>query len=314
LAETICTELKAGQFDLLESQYRDFADRVHQIQPDGTPKNWIYFWSFELGAAKTKSLEAAQVFTQKIRDWLGGRPNSVPATLALENALLGECDCLHTLAEAQHLDMKDPELNQQVQARVDEITSRMKAVPVEELPKLMSEPQYYAVVMHLYILEGVDYDRVQALMHAAQDCDPYYVPFYTLAISFLSNRRVHDSSLPRPEIWLTDLFKPTPLDSDEEVRRKTETYARTISALAPEVTHLDIGLIDWPLLKTGLKDLVQDYGPETNWATRLLSDSWATKDKEAAREALSEIQGSYSPEIIIHPDAFQAIAKWAEEN
>ena len=87
LAETICTELKAGQFDLLESQYRDFTDRVHQIQPDGTPKNWIYFWSFELCAAKAKSLEAAQVFTQKIRDWLGDKPNSVPATLAVENAV-----------------------------------------------------------------------------------------------------------------------------------------------------------------------------------------------------------------------------------
>jgi hypothetical protein len=141
LAETICVELKAGHFDLLESQYRDFANRGHQIQPD---------------------------------------------TLVLENALPGECDCLHTLAEAQHLDMKDPELNQQVQARVEEITSRMKAVPADELRELMSEPQYHAVEIHLYILEGVDNDRVQAHMHDAQDRDPCHVPFCTWAISFLS--------------------------------------------------------------------------------------------------------------------------------
>jgi hypothetical protein len=36
----------------------------------------------------------------------------------------------------------------------------------------------------------------------------------------------------------------------------------------------------------------------------------ATKDKDAAREALSVIQGNYAPEIITAPDVFQDIAKW----
>jgi hypothetical protein len=54
------------------------------------------------------------------------------------------------------------------------------------------------------------------------------------------------------------------LDSDEEVKRKTETCARTISILAPKVTHLDLGLIDWAALKAGLKNLIQDFGTNTN--------------------------------------------------
>lgn len=42
LAGTILTQVKTGQFDLLESEYRDFQDRRHQVLPDGTPKSWIF--------------------------------------------------------------------------------------------------------------------------------------------------------------------------------------------------------------------------------------------------------------------------------
>ena len=49
LSDKVVNEVRAGQFDTLESQYRDFTDRERQILPDGTPKNWVFFWSFELG-------------------------------------------------------------------------------------------------------------------------------------------------------------------------------------------------------------------------------------------------------------------------
>ena len=61
-----------------------------------------------------------------------------------------------------------------------------------------------------------------------------------------------------------------------------------------------------------MKNLVQVY-PGTDWPTIYLTDAKAAGDKEAAREALWIIQGNYSPEVIIDPDAFQSLSEWAEE-
>jgi hypothetical protein len=48
---------------------------------------------------------------------------------------------------------------------------------------------------------------------------------------------------------------------------------------------------------------------EHQLATRYLTDAYALEDKDAAREALSVIQGNYAPEIISAPDVFQDIAQ-----
>src|SRR5260370_27927614 len=45
LAKSVISELQAGNYDLLESQYQDFKT---QIQPDGTPKIWVYWSAFEM--------------------------------------------------------------------------------------------------------------------------------------------------------------------------------------------------------------------------------------------------------------------------
>jgi hypothetical protein len=52
--------------------------------------------------------------------------------------------------------------------------------------------------------------------------------------------------------------------------------------------------------------------PEEFFRTRLglgSSEQRNREDKDAAREALSVIQGNYAPEIISAPDAFQDIAQ-----
>jgi hypothetical protein len=104
------------------------------------------------------------------------------------------------------------------------------------------------------------------------------------------------------------------LDTEPESKRKSKAYAMAISLLDPAVTPLDINLVEWPLLKAGLKSLIEDFGPETNWPTRLLVNAYAAKDREAAKEALKIINGNYSPEILVHPEQFQDLAKWAEED
>jgi hypothetical protein len=113
----ITNQLEHGQFDALEAQYLQFTDREHQIQEDGTPKSWIFFLSFERAAANAKSIPEAKAITEKIIDWLDRNPRSVPATLALENALLGEADCIHRLVQEQHRNINDPFLNQLIADR-----------------------------------------------------------------------------------------------------------------------------------------------------------------------------------------------------
>jgi len=100
-ADIILTQLKTGQFDALESEYQDFRDEEHQRLPDGTPKSWIDFWAFEL-ATTNSDLQDSADFVQKIRQWLAVKPYSVPALLALENSLLGECEHIRNQTIEQH--------------------------------------------------------------------------------------------------------------------------------------------------------------------------------------------------------------------
>jgi hypothetical protein len=72
--------------------------------------------------------------------------------------------------------------------------------------------------------------------------------------------------------------------------------------IPPQAAKINIELVDWPTLKAGLKNLIQDYGPNTNWPSRYLAAAVAMQDKQAAREALALINGNYSPEIITAPD------------
>jgi hypothetical protein len=130
-------------------------------------------------------------------------------------------------------------------------------------------------------------------------------------VVWLTNRRKHDASLPRPEIWLTDRLKPTLLDSDDTVKRKTETYAQVISFTSPEKVKFDPSLVDWQTLKAGLKNLVQDYG-NSGWPSRYLLAAFQEKDREATKEAFVIVGGNYSREII-HPDTYREIAKWVEQ-
>jgi hypothetical protein len=79
--------------------------------------------------------------------------------------------------------------------------------------------------------------------------------------------------LPRPQVWLTDHFKPGPMDSPEEKVRKERTYAQIITFCPERPVQFDIKLLDWPTLKEGLKNLIQTCGANTNWSTRYLTDA-----------------------------------------
>ena len=312
LAGSILTELQTGQFDVLESQYRDFKN-PGQIQADGTPKSWIYFWTFSQATLGASSLEEAEAITSKVREWRQVKPNSVPALLALCDSLLGECEKIRNQSIVKAQDPStDPETVGQLQSRVDEIATAMKAVPYEDLPALVSEPEYSAATVHLYALTTTGYDRFQAVdRHLQQSSDPYYVPFYSNAVVWLTKRRKQDASLPRPEIWLTDRLKPTLLDSDDTVKRKTETYAQVISFTSPEKVRFDPSLVDWPTLKAGLQHLTEDYS-NSGWPSRYLLTAFQERDREAAREAFGIVGGSYSPEVISR-ETYEQIAKWLEQ-
>ena len=311
LGGDLIAELRTGQFDVLESQYRDFKN-PGQIQADGTPKSWVYFWTFSQATLGAASLEEAGTITQKCREWRQAKPDSIPALLALSNCILGECEKIRNQFIDKRPDpQQDPETVQQLQARVDEIAADMKAVPYQDLPTLVSEPEYSSVTIHVHILTTAGYDRFQTVDRDLQAADPYYVPFYSNALVFLTNRRKHDASLPRPEIWLGDRLRPTLLDSDDVVKRKTEAYARVIAFTSPDKVRFDPSLIDWPTLRAGLENLAQDYG-NSEWPSRYLLTAFQEKDKEATKEAFDTVAGNYSREIV-HPDTYQEIAKWVEQ-
>jgi hypothetical protein len=311
LASNILSELRTGQFDVLESQYQDFKDQ-RQIQPDGTPRSWIYWWAFSQGTLGASSLEDAEAITAKIREWRQVKLDSVPALLALCDAILGECEKIENQSIAKNLNPSAaPEIVQQLQTRVNEIAAAMKAVPYKDQPTLFAEPEYFAVTVHVYNLASVGYDRFQDVDEQLQAADPYYVPFYSQALVWLTNHRKHDMSLPRPEVWLNNRVKPSLMESDDVIKRKTETYAQVISFTSPDKVHLDVNLIDWPTLKTGLKNLVQDYR-NSGWPSRYLLTAFQEKDREAAKEAFGIVGGNFSPEVI-QPDKYRQIAQWIEQ-
>src|SRR5215831_14353845 len=86
LAETILLQLKTGQYDALEGEYQDFKD-PRQHLPDGTPKEWVYFWSFEVACTNTPIADSVD-FMKKMHEWLSLKPASIPALLCLNQALL----------------------------------------------------------------------------------------------------------------------------------------------------------------------------------------------------------------------------------
>jgi hypothetical protein len=314
LAKTVIAELEAGQFDLLESQYRDFKT---QTQPDGTPKVWVYFWAFDHRKYLygSNAEEKGKLLTQKAQEWLKEKPDSVPALLVLWSSLFGECtDILRDKWEAADLGSRDPKAVTEIQARIDEFRSSHERFPVQAIAVLEAEPQYYVANVQFFSFLRVKYELFEHLDHDLEHYDPYYSPFYLYGCLWLANRRVKDPGLPRPEVWLTDHFEPTALDSEEDRIRKCRAYAQTITSNVETGFQFRNELLDWPTLKTGLQDLVRIYGPETNWPTLYLVYAYAHKDKEAAREALSVIRGNYATEIVTNPLVFQDISKWAEED
>jgi hypothetical protein len=70
------------------------------VLADGTPKSWLFFAAFY---AQTQSFVAdlgeGDAFVQKLREWRAAKPDSVPAWLALCNALTGECDWIWKTAD-----------------------------------------------------------------------------------------------------------------------------------------------------------------------------------------------------------------------
>jgi len=303
LGGTIVSELEAGQLDLLENQYQDFQSRT---LGDGTSKFWVYFDAFFTKTSFAGSLQEATSFTEKARQWLRERPDSVPAVLALLECLLGQCQYLRKSFLAGTTP-KDPE---QIETRRFEIDSLLRTFPAQDA--LVASPQYYSTTIQFFPLTAADYKIFQDLEHDLTHIDPYFAPFYIRSLSWLKFKRQKDTSFPRAEIWLLDHLKPTALDSDEERAKKCRTYAQVLAFDRDKDQPLDATLLDWPTLKAGLQSFIQIYGPETDWPSRLLAYSWQFKDKETAKEALSIIQGNYSSEIFTDPTAFQDLGKWLE--
>lgn len=310
-AQSVIAALNNEQFDLLESQYRDFKG---QTLADGTPKLWVWFSAFERATRYwAANLEEADLVVQKAARWLETRAGSIPAVLALDETLMGECRSIRHHAKTAH-DTFAPETVRQLQTRIDRINSVMLTFPVRDVAALQAEPQYYATNAELMIFLETPFETIRQLDRDLEQYDPYYALFYINAVHWLFTRRTNDPTLPRPEVWLTDHFRPSPLDSDENRIRKCRTYAQILSFDLAKQDRLQLPLLDWPTLKAGIQDFIQTYGANTDWPTRYLVDAWAYQDKPAARVALKIIQGNYSPEIITEPTVFQDLSKWAEED
>jgi hypothetical protein len=310
LARTLLQQLQTGEFDALESEYQDFRDQEHQIEPDGTPKSWVYFWAFE-SSTTISSLEDSGGLVDKIKQWLAAKPYSVPAMLAFENALLGECEYIRHEATAKHLGMNDPGVLQQLKERADQITGLMQSIPGDKLPELYAEPQTCATLVHLYTINTAGYDRFKTVEDNLTALDRYYCPYYCQALPWLFRRRQEDASIPRPEVWLTDRFKLNGLDSVEDAKKKSETYAEVVAFTNPAKVKLAPGLMDWGTLKTGLKNLIVDY-PGTDWSSLYLLESFIERDKQACQEALGIVAGKPSPEVI-SPANYEQIINWATQ-
>jgi hypothetical protein len=176
----------------------------------------------------------------------------------------------------------------------------------------MEEPQYYATTAEALIFHAGAFDRIAILDNDLELIDATYVPFHIAVVRWLLIWRLHDTSLPRPEVWLTDHFKLNPLDSTEAQDIKCRSYAQVLSFLTPKDGQLDTALLDWATLKTGLEVLIKACGPASDWPTRLLVYAARFQDKQTAQKALKLIAGNYSPDVIFQPQVFQHLVAWAE--
>jgi hypothetical protein len=294
----------------LESEYQDFKDPRHRLA-DGTPKEWIYFLAFEI-ATTNSPLEDSEGFVEKIRHWLRAKPDSIPALLALDNALLGQCQQLQALATAQHA-LDDPEITKQFKARSDEIISSMQSFPKDRQEALFREPEISSVMVHSYILSSsAGYEHFKQVQNDVHNSDRFYAPYYCNALTWLSTRRKHHPELPRPEVWLTDQFRLDGLESVDEAKQKSEAYAQVVAFDNPEKVFLTPQLMDWSTLKIGLKNLVEDYGPNTDWPSRYLLTAYQERDKESTKEAYGLVAGNPSPDVM-SSSTYQEIQKWIDD-
>jgi hypothetical protein len=192
------------------------------------------------------------------------KPNSVPALLALCNALIGECEQIWDRSRTEKLDPKDPENLNQIQTRADEFSRETEQFPKEAADALRAEPYYYAISLRFLATIGAPFDVLQKVDRDIEHYDPYYVPFCLQYALWLFSHRQSDPSLPRPEVWLTDRFKLNVLDTEELKRRKCRAYAQIIGFNGGKSAEFKADLLDWPTLKAGLVDLVHSYGPDTD--------------------------------------------------
>src|SRR5260370_15032386 len=90
---------------------------------------------------------------------------SVPALLALSNALIGECERIRDQALAAHIENPDAETIKTVQSKVEEIKTRMESFAPETNQALQAESQFYVCTVRLLSLVSVDYSRLSQLEH-----------------------------------------------------------------------------------------------------------------------------------------------------
>src|SRR5271165_2273845 len=114
-----------------------------------------------MGAVTSSSLQEAGAFTEKIRDWLKAKPDSVPALLALADALIGEAELVNVQAKARHIDPNDAETNEEVTKLGEEIDDVMRPLPLPVVAELAREPEYCSATADRYArdLSGLGFGR-----------------------------------------------------------------------------------------------------------------------------------------------------------
>jgi hypothetical protein len=157
---------------ILEAQCQEFKN---QTQPDGTPKLWLYFAAFEKATHDLSSdLTQVGIYTQKTREWLQQKTDSVPALLALCGTLLGEIGKIRDTASKP----PTPDNLQQLRQRADELNRIHQGFPEPAVLRLINEPQYYATTLQFFELFPNTFDHFQELQNDLLHFDPYYVPFF----------------------------------------------------------------------------------------------------------------------------------------
>ena len=311
-SEVILEEVEAHQYDLLETQYQQFK-MPGELLPDGIEKLWIYFAAFYGRFQSIRTEEEGDAFVQSVRAWFTERPGSVAALLCLENALVGQLDWFWGRLREEKGGPGSAETVAKMDAIGEEYRRNFRDFPEAARAKVLAEPYYYTVALQFMGSANAPGAMVEELARDAEHVDPFQVAFCGSYVVWLFKHREKDLSLPRPEVWLTDRFKITSLDSENLQARKARAYAETVAFHGGEGFGFDAALLDWPTLKMGLEGLVKEFGAETDWPSRYLSLAFFFKDQTAARDALAVIGGNYSPEVIGRPDAFQEMSAWAEK-